>query len=62
MSTITMRTFGPWWQQLKFRVGEWQRQVRSRHELEGLSDATLRDIGIGRCRAYRQVNGLFWTA
>jgi uncharacterized protein YjiS (DUF1127 family) len=24
---------------------EWQRRVRTRHELEGLSDETLRDIG-----------------
>ena len=64
MSTITMTTFRhlPRWQQLKLRVGRWQRQVRTRHELEGLSDATLRDIGIRRCRAHRQMNKLFWMA
>jgi len=64
MSTITMTTFRhlPRWQQLKHRVGAWMRHVRSRHELEGLSDATLRDIGIGRRPARRQMNRLFWMA
>jgi uncharacterized protein YjiS (DUF1127 family) len=64
MSTITMTTFRhlPRWQQLKSRVGEWQRRVRTRHELEGLSDATLRDIGIKRCRAQPGKNRLFWVA
>jgi uncharacterized protein YjiS (DUF1127 family) len=64
MSTITMTTFRhlPWWQRLKLRAGEWQRQVRSRHEFEGLSDATLRDIGLGRCRAHHQMNRLLWIA
>ena len=54
MNTPTMTTFRhlPRWQQLKSGVGEWQRRLRTRHELEGLSDATLRDIGIKRCRAH----------
>jgi len=64
MSTITMTTFRhlPRWHQLKSRVGEWQRRVRTRQELEGLSDATLRDIGIKRCRAHPGKNKLFWVA
>jgi len=58
MSTITTTMF--WathasrWDQLKFRISEWQRRARSRRELEGLSDATLRDIGITRCDAHRE--------
>jgi uncharacterized protein YjiS (DUF1127 family) len=40
----------------------WQRRTRSRHELEGLSDATLRDIGITRCDAHREMNKPFWMA
>jgi uncharacterized protein YjiS (DUF1127 family) len=66
MSTFTTTTF--WgthtsrWDQLKFRISEWQRRTRSRRELEGLSDATLRDIGITRCDARREMNKPFWMA
>jgi uncharacterized protein YjiS (DUF1127 family) len=66
MSTITTTTF--WasrasrWDQLKFRISEWQRRTRSRHELEGLSDATLRDIGITRCDAHQEMNKPLWMA
>jgi len=66
MSTITTTTFRgrslPRWDQLKLRIAEWQRRARSRHELEGLSDATLRDIGITRCDAHREMNKPFWMA
>ena len=48
------------WDQIKRRIAEWQRRSRSRHELEGLSDATLRDIGISRCDAHREVTKPFW--
>jgi uncharacterized protein YjiS (DUF1127 family) len=68
MGTITMTTFRHLrlWRHVKLRVGklrvgEWGREVRSRHELEGLSDATLRDIGIRRGRAHRRMK-LFWMA
>ena len=66
MSTITTTMF--WathasrWDQLKFRISEWQRRARSRRELEGLSDATLRDIGITRCDARREMDKPFWMA
>ena len=66
MSTFTTTTFGGThtyrWDQLKFRISEWQRRTRSRRELEGLSDATLRDIGITRCDAHREMNKPFWMA
>jgi uncharacterized protein YjiS (DUF1127 family) len=66
MSTITMTTFRstPFsrWDQLKLRVTEWQRRARSRRELDALSDATLRDIGITRCDAHREMNKPFWMA
>jgi uncharacterized protein YjiS (DUF1127 family) len=65
-TTITMTTFRtthfPRWDQLKLRVTEWQRRMRSRRELEALSDATLRDIGITRCDAHREMNKPFWMA
>jgi uncharacterized protein YjiS (DUF1127 family) len=35
---------------------------RSRRELEGLSDVTLRDIGITRCDAHHEMNKPFWMA
>jgi uncharacterized protein YjiS (DUF1127 family) len=43
-------------------ISEWQRRVRSRRELESLSDATLRDIGITRCDCHREMNKPFWMA
>ena len=63
MSATTMnqaRTFG--WDLIARRLGEWQRRARSRQELQGLSDATLRDIGITRCDAQRETNKPFWLA
>ena len=64
MSTITTTTVrathAPPWDQLKFRISEWQRRTRSRRELEAFSDATLRDIGITRCDAHREMNKPFW--
>jgi len=64
MSTISMTTFRAThlsrWDLLKLRVAEWQRRARSRRELDGLSDATLRDIGIICCDAHREMNKPFW--
>ena len=62
MRNITMTPFRLRWGPLGFFVVEWPRRVRTRHELEGLSDATLRDIGITRCRVHRNFNKLFWMA
>jgi uncharacterized protein YjiS (DUF1127 family) len=66
MSTIAMTiyrsTHSSHWDQLKLRISEWQRRARSRRELEALSDATLRDIGITRCDAHRDINKPFWMA
>jgi len=66
MTTTTMtnfrthRTFS--WDQVVSRIAEWQRRSRSRLELEGLSDATLRDIGITRCDAHHELRKPFWMA
>ncbi|HJY16488.1 MAG TPA: DUF1127 domain-containing protein, partial [Xanthobacteraceae bacterium] len=66
MTTTTMtsfRTHGMFrWDRIVRRIGEWQRRSRSRNELEGLSDATLRDIGITRCDAHREAHKPFWMA
>jgi uncharacterized protein YjiS (DUF1127 family) len=61
MTTFRATTHASRWGQLKSRVAKWQRRVHSRHELEALSDATLRDIGITRCRAYHEIK-LCWMA
>jgi uncharacterized protein YjiS (DUF1127 family) len=50
------------WNQVKRHLGEWRRRIRSRQELEGLSDATLHDIGITRCDAHRESHKPFWMA
>jgi uncharacterized protein YjiS (DUF1127 family) len=66
MSTTTMNAFRmhrlSHWGQIKLSISEWQRRSRSRQELEGLSDATLRDIGITRCEAHREMQKPFWMA
>ncbi len=66
MTTTTMTGFRAQslfsWEQIMRRLGEWQRRSRSRQELEGLSDATLRDIGLTRCDAHREAHKPFWMA
>ena len=66
MTTTTMTGFQTRrmfsWDQVIRRIGEWQRLSRSRQELQGLSDATLRDIGITRCDAHREMSKPFWMA
>jgi uncharacterized protein YjiS (DUF1127 family) len=66
MSAMTISNFRTsrlsQWERVKRRIGEWQRRSRSRHELESLSDATLRDIGVTRCDAHREIQKPFWMA
>ena len=66
MTTTTMTNFrtyrGSRWDQIRHRFAEWQHRSRSRQELLGLSDATLRDIGITRCDAHRETHKPFWMA
>ncbi len=66
MNTVTMtnyrtrRAFD--WDRFKRYIAEWQRRSRSRQELEGLSDASLHDIGITRCDVNREARKPFWMA
>ena len=39
---------------------EWRRRVRDRHQLAGLSDLMLQDIGISRADADYIANKPFW--
>jgi uncharacterized protein YjiS (DUF1127 family) len=50
------------WSQVKHQVAEWRRRSHSRHELEGFSDLTLRDIGLTRCDANTEAAKPFWMA
>lgn len=45
---------------LKRRLYEWRRRVRSRGELMNLSDAELRDIGLSRSEAEVEASKVFW--
>jgi uncharacterized protein YjiS (DUF1127 family) len=50
------------WSQMKYNVAEWRRRMHSRHELDGFSDLTLRDIGLTRCGAQVEASKPFWMA
>jgi len=54
----TYRTFD--WTTVKQRIVEWRWLYRSRRELEQLSEASLRDIGITRCDVHRELRKPFW--
>lgn len=41
---------------------EWHRRAQGRRELEALSDRCLRDIGLTRYEANREVRKPFWRA
>lgn len=66
MSTaaLTQRKFcsASRWNQLTHEFAEWRRRARSRDELYGLSDASLRDIGLTRCDVAREASKPFWMA
>jgi uncharacterized protein YjiS (DUF1127 family) len=42
------------------RLREWRRRLRDRHQLAGLSDLMLQDIGITRADAEFLANKPFW--
>jgi uncharacterized protein YjiS (DUF1127 family) len=60
-TTSRARHVSPW-SQMKYRLVEWRRRSHSRHELESLSDVTLRDIGLSRCDAEFEASKPFWMA
>jgi uncharacterized protein YjiS (DUF1127 family) len=50
------------WNQVKCQFAEWRQRARSRNELRGLSDQTLRDIGVSRCDVHCEITKPFWMA
>ncbi len=66
---MTITSYGTrrasYWNQFKSQFAEWRRRSHSRHELQFLSDQTLRDIGLtsmrGPPRSHQAVlDGLNW--
>jgi uncharacterized protein YjiS (DUF1127 family) len=53
---------GSRWNEMKHQFAEWRRWMRSRRELHGLSDQTLRDIGVSRCDVQREATKPIWMA
>ncbi|HEY1796377.1 MAG TPA: DUF1127 domain-containing protein [Stellaceae bacterium] len=41
-------------------IRKWQQRIRARHELAGLGDRMLKDIGLTRADALAQANKPFW--
>jgi uncharacterized protein YjiS (DUF1127 family) len=58
-TALTMHR-GSRWNEMRQQFAEWRRRVRSRNELHGLSDQTLRDIGVSRCDVHRETSKSFW--
>ncbi|MGB6963991.1 MAG: DUF1127 domain-containing protein [Xanthobacteraceae bacterium] len=50
------------WGYMKHRLVQWRRRAQARHELRGLSDSTLRDLGLTRCDAASESTKPFWMA
>jgi uncharacterized protein YjiS (DUF1127 family) len=50
------------WGHMKHRLVQWRRRAQARHELHGLSDETLRDLGLTRCDATHESTKPFWMA
>jgi uncharacterized protein YjiS (DUF1127 family) len=50
------------WGYMKHRLVQWRRRALARQELQGLSDAALRDLGLTRCDAARETSKPFWMA
>jgi uncharacterized protein YjiS (DUF1127 family) len=63
---MTITSYGSrrasYWSQVKGQFAEWRRRSHSRHELEFLTDQTLRDIGLTRCEFHRELTKPFWMA
>ena len=61
-NTFMSGTLGIGWRlgYMRHRLVQWRRRARARHELQGLSDATLRDLGLTRCDAEQESTKPFW--
>jgi uncharacterized protein YjiS (DUF1127 family) len=60
-NTVTMQRGSPL-SQIKHRLMQWRQRARARHELQNLSDRTLRDLGITRCDVTYEASKPFWMS
>jgi uncharacterized protein YjiS (DUF1127 family) len=60
MTRIETPNIGWRWGYVKHRLVQWRRRARARHELHGLSDATLRDLGLTRYDTAQESTKPFW--
>lgn len=49
-----------WWQRAWRRVQHWRQLARQRRQLAALSDAALKDIGLGRADIWTESQRPFW--
>ena len=52
----------PHWSKLATLLAEWRQRVRSRHELERLSERDLADMGLTRLDVVNETQKPFWEA
>ena len=50
----------PSWSELKSLFDEWWHRIRSRCQLESLSERDLADMGITRTDAFNEIQKPFW--
>jgi uncharacterized protein YjiS (DUF1127 family) len=48
------------WSQVEALIGEWWHRIRSRYELESLSERDLADMGMDRIDAFNEIEKPFW--
>ncbi|SFP54230.1 Uncharacterized conserved protein YjiS, DUF1127 family [Geopseudomonas sagittaria] len=49
-----------WWRRVWQKVRRWRQLARQRRQLAMLSDATLKDIGLGRADIWTESHRPFW--
>jgi uncharacterized protein YjiS (DUF1127 family) len=52
----------PHWSKLAALLAEWRRRIRSRYELERLSERDLADMGLTRLDVLNEMQKPFWEA
>ena len=59
---VTHLRRSPHWSRLAALFGEWRRRMRSRYELERLSERDLADMGLTPLDAANEMQKPFWQA
>ena len=59
---VTHLRRSPHWSRMAALVAEWRRRIRSRDELERLSERELADMGLTRLDVLNEIQKPFWEA